>query len=671
MGTRTVRQTMFTMGQVDPVNYKRTDFRDYLKAAQKLLNAEVGTTGLAKKRKGSKFLIDVTAYAQPNSNIYEFTDKNGRYYLVLSADLAMHVFTIVGDLLTFHQTIVTPYASADLDDLDYSEDNDALVFAHPDFIPSRLFISDYVPATPTFEFEALNIFPFPAFDFGKVEYKSLTVDMAGANVTNTFTITAPSDPGFTTDWIGGQIIGGGDSVEDPLGYGIISDVVPWDGAVVVFTLDVKVPFKIPGSTKGSEYSVRQPSWSDVLGYPKKIAFYQNRLWFTNTLELPGTLFASQINEPVNFDVGVGDDTDAIIYTIGQSQTGGIVWVNPGKQLEIYTENFEFVAPQDVNTALTPGTFSIRQQSAYGASSCFKPLNYLNDSYFVTKTGKALINYRFDGIGQTYTSTNVSAATSSLIKNPFNRALLRGTDTSQDNFVYLLNEDDTVTTFQFAMQAGLAALTPADFERDADGNVTVEVVDIFTINNEIYFLKCYLLTGIYAIEKFVEDFKIDSYIERTMDTDGLVTGLEQFEGYVVEVFFENQDYGQYEVVGGEVTADNPNEDSGDVQVGFLYPFEIETMFIFAGAERSNWTKHITEINVDYFESLNFFINGKLVAYQQYDLIQEEAPLTPQTDTAIIYPARGWNRFSTVKITQNSPFDCQILGISYNITADIVS
>jgi hypothetical protein len=58
------------MGQVDPINYKRTDFRDYLKAAQKLLNAEVGTTGLAKKRKGSKFLIDVTTYAQHISNIY-------------------------------------------------------------------------------------------------------------------------------------------------------------------------------------------------------------------------------------------------------------------------------------------------------------------------------------------------------------------------------------------------------------------------------------------------------------------------------------------------------------------------------------------------------------------------------------------------------------------------
>jgi len=671
MATETIRQTMFTMGQVDPVNYKRTDFRDYLKAAQSLLNIEVGTTGLAKKRKGSKFLLDVSTYAQLNSHIYEFTDKNGAYYLILSSDLDLHVFDIVGGVLTFRQTVATPYTGIALDSLDYTEDNDSLIFSHPEFIPSRLFVSNYGGFGPVFDFKPLDIFPFPAFDFSTVKYKELTVALAGDNITNTLTVTAASDPGFTTDWQGGQIIGGGDTVEDPIGYGIISNVVPWNGAVVVFTIDVRTPFRIPGSTKGSEYSIRQPSWSDTLGYPAKVAFYQNRLWFANTTELPNTIFASQINQPINFNVGVGNDTDAIIYTLGQSQTGGITWINPGKQLEIYTQNFEFVAPQDVNTALTPGTFSIRQQSAYGASTSFKPINYINDSYFVTKTGKALINYRFDGIGQTYTSTNVSAAASSLIKNPFNRALLRGTDNSQDNFVYLLNDDDSVTTFQFAMQQGLAALTPTEFEKDENGVPTIDVVDIFTINNEVYFLKCYSLTGVLAIEKFVEDFKIDSYIESTMATTGLVTGLDQFNGYVVEIFFENQDYGQYEVVDGEVTVVNPDEDSGVVQVGFLYPIEIITMFLFMGPNKSNWTKHITEINVDYFESLNFFINDKLVPYQQFEFIQDGEPLTPQTDTATIYPTRGWNRFSTIKITQNSPFDCQILGISYEINSDIVS
>lgn len=37
-----IRQTMFSSGEVDAINYHRTDFRDYLTAAQSVLNVEVG-----------------------------------------------------------------------------------------------------------------------------------------------------------------------------------------------------------------------------------------------------------------------------------------------------------------------------------------------------------------------------------------------------------------------------------------------------------------------------------------------------------------------------------------------------------------------------------------------------------------------------------------------------
>ena len=70
-----------------------------------------------------------------------------------------------------------------------------------------------VPATTYMNFNYLgaSVTLESVLNAGVVQYKSLTVAMDGDNVINTFTITAPSDPGFTTDWIGGQIIGGGDS----------------------------------------------------------------------------------------------------------------------------------------------------------------------------------------------------------------------------------------------------------------------------------------------------------------------------------------------------------------------------------------------------------------------------------------------------------------------------
>ena len=96
-----------------------------------------------------------------------------------------------------------------------------------------------------------------------------------------------------------------------------------------------------------------------------------------------------------------------------------------------------------------------------------------------------------------------------------------------------------------------------------------------------------------------------------------------------------------------------------------------MYLFAGSSKSSWKKKITEINVDYFNSINYSVNDTLVPYQTYEDVQNQLPPQPQTGTATIYPVIGWNKFYSLKITQNAPFDLQILGIDYDIVSKKVS
>ncbi len=679
MGTEMVRQTMFNTGEVDETTYKRTDVKEYLTAAQSLQNAEVGTTGLAKKRKGMLavgFGTTFSNYCITNSRMYEFIDKDGNFYLLISNNLFFNIFSVVGDTVTQIQTLnTTPYVTNDLPALDYTQDNDTVVFTHPNYQPGRIFISSYPGGSspPVFAFEYLNIYPLPAYDFNKINYNNFTVALSVTGSVLTFQFTGVgADPGFTNDWIGGQIIGGGATDLDPIGYAIITAVSysGSGGGTVTFTATVQVPFLTTGySTSGSQYSVRQPAWSSTLGYPAKVLFYQNRLWLAYTKSLNNTIFGSRINSPINFDVGTGADTDAIVYTIGQTNSGAILWLNGGKQMEIYTENFEFACPQDQNSALTPGSFSIRQQSAFGSSRTMKPITYINDSYYMTKTGKALANYHFNGIGLTYTSTNISVASSHLVKNPSNRALLRGSDTSQDNFVYYLNQtDNTITSFQFAFEYKLAALTPIIFQSN------VNLIDITTINNEVYVLKYYSTSSRFALEKFTDSVKIDAARTASMASDGTITGLDDLNGYTVQVVYQNQDFGEYLVSGGQVTVDNPSGVSGTVTVGLLFNVIITPMYIFAGSMAAPFYKNITQIYVDYYNSIDFSINGTLVPYQNFTDIQDGLPLQPQTDTAIIDAVSGWNRFGDMNeiltITQSSPFDLQILGIGYQVDVAVI-
>jgi hypothetical protein len=704
MGQKMIRQTMFTTGEVDIVTWKRTDVNEYLTAAQSLLNVEVGTTGLAKKRKGTSLLYNVTGYAQFNSHMYEFVDKNGNYYLLISASGHFYVFAspsneaqvitstgnnvvtgygtnvvVNGSNLIFVQDIPTPYQTGDLDNLDYTQDNDTLIISSPSYAPGRIYISAYNGSGfPTFAFQYLDIFPLPSYDFNNINYNQTTVTLSvsGSNVLTIAFAGLPAGQVFTNAWIGGEIIGGGASDIDPVGYAIIT-AVSQVGTTVTFTANVQIPFQTSGyATQGSQYSIRQPVWTApaspwpavnpvVTGYPAKVLYFQNRLWFGNTNLLNNTVFGSRINSPINFDVGTGRDTDAIVYTIGQTNSGAILWMNGGKQMEVYCQNNEFACPQDQNTALTPSTFSIRQQSSYGASPLLKPITYINDSYYSTKTGKALINYHFNGIGLTYTSSNISVASSHLVKAPSNRALLRGSDTSQDNFIYYLNPgDDTITAFQFATEYKLAALTPIEFQGD------VELIDIVTIDNQVNILKFYALTEQFTVEVFDDSTRIDCNFQATMQSSGLVTGLSLLNGYTVQVVYQNQDFGQYLVVGGQITVTNPMGIADSVMIGLLYDVEITPMYVFTGAAEAPFFKQMNRIYVDYYQSLNFFINGNLVPYQNFADIQAGLPLVPQTDTAIISPVLGYDRFQTFSITQSSPFDLQITSIGYQIDSAVL-
>lgn len=700
MPTKMIRQTRFTTGEVDEVTWKRTDVEEYLTAARSLLNCEVGTTGLVKKRKGTRKSIIATPYALLTSRMYEFVDKNGAYYILMSTNGGFNVFSVPDDeafvitsrgafvvtsrgsfvvaadtTLSFVQFVSAPYSGGELSELDYTQDNDSVIFTHPEFPPGRVYLSSYSPLT--FAFQYLNIYPLPAYDFNTINYNAYTVSLSVAGDVLTFNFTGVgANPGFTNAWIGGQIIGGGATDIDPIGYAIITNVSysGGGGGTVTFTATVQIPFLTVGySTSGAQYSVRQPAWVNTagdpygLGYPAKVLFMQNRLWFGNTKLLPTTVFGSKINTPVSFDVGTGRDTDAIVYTIGQTNSGAIQWMNGGKQMEIFCKNLEFSCPQDQNSGLTPSTFSIRQQSSFGSSPTLKPQTYINDSYFAAKTGKALINYHFTGVGLSYASSNISAASTHLVNNPRNRALLRGSDASQDNFIYYLNPDEnTLTAFQFAAEYKLAALTPIVFQDD------VTLVDIVSVNNKIYILKYYALTQTFVIEVMDATTKIDSQENATMASTGVVTGLSRFNGYTVQVVYQNQDFGQYLVAGGTITVENLGLVADTVEIGLLYDVEIKPMYPFAGAVAAPFMKNMSRIYIDYFESLNFYINGKLVPYQSFAEIQAGLPLVPRTDTAIFAPVSGWSRFDgdAVVITQSSPFDLQILGIGYQIEYAVI-
>jgi len=629
-----VRQTSFKTGEIDPLQYTRTDFSEYLTAAQSLKNMEITVTGTAQKRSGTLLSGLIENPLRGNEKIAQIRDRNNNNYLVLISDQ----FYVYDLNITLKFIINCPYPSTD--GLDWANDNDSLIFVHANYPPARLYFkgNDLV-------YETLDIYPLPAYDFGDFDYTSLTFNISEDRIKT-------SSP-IPQSYLWGQFLAKGRSIEDLIGCGVITSIDSYG-----FTVDMHIPF-MNGDFSGSQVSLRAPAFSNEQGWPTKVIYYQNRLWFAATSKLPSGIFGSKINRPVNFDVGTGKDSEAIIYCIGQEDCGKILWLNGGKQLEIYTENYEFSCQQGQDQPLTPATFNIKQQSSFGVSEKIKPVTYMNDSYYVGKQGNSILNFKYQGIGQSYLAQNVSMASQHLVKSPIKSILLRGSDSSQDNFIYFLNPDGSLTTFQYAAEVGLAALTPVFF------NENIRVLDIETINNSVYLFAKYKNNN-YGILKMYRDFVLmDSaaYVDVNSEGNMYIPYLDGVDK--VQITFENQDFGLHTCKDKIINI--PSLASKKAFVGLNFDVELKSMYFTAGPDSAPYKKFITKAFVDYYKSFDFYVNGKLVNYQFYDGIEKNTIFKEaQTGVAIIDYVGGWHKHKNLTITQKAPYNLHIISISYQIT-----
>jgi len=655
-----VRQDSFQFGEIDEINFNETSSPFYLKSLKSAKNMLVSNTAKLVKRTGFKnikSLSDETIGPKltADTRMFGFFAEDNEYYIIFATNLEFSFYKVSDG--SFVTPIATPYVNAELKNIKDTNGENNIIFVHPDNIQARLDES-----AGTFTYTPFSFAQQPVYDFGDVNYNSAVTTMAGGT-TVTFTLTVTGVTTFTTDWVGGLVIGGGNNINDPIGYGVITSVVV--GANTVFTGTVKIDFK-DGTFSGSDFSIRKPIYSATLGFPSAVILFQNRLWFANTKTLKNTIAGSKINQFDNFDVGIGRDNDAIIDTLGDTNAGEIEFLNSGKQIEIYTRNFEYVSPQPNGIALTPSSFTARLQSSYGVSKDFQPINYGNNSYYMGRGGKSLFKFEFQGLGESYASENISFVSSHLIKSPTSSAVVQSTINSQENYLFLLNNDSTLTCYQFSDAAAINSFTPLTFGDETN----VNIIDIIDIDNKFYMLVFLKTSSKYILARFDEDFYHDFYQVKTLPANGVITGLTDYEGYTVSVVFEGQGFGDYVVSSGQITVDNPDMDTGDCTVGLTYNVEIKPLSPFDGAKLTDAFKKTSFIYIDYFNSLNFNVNGKLVPYKTFAEIQAGDELMPKTGTAKISTAKGWRITQDIEITQSSPLPLSILSISYQIQGDLI-
>jgi len=257
--------------------------------------------------------------------------------------------------------IETPWASTDLDELHWAQSADEMFFFHPDYTPYKLQRRSH----SDWALIKVNWQDGPYLDENDTT-TTMTLSAATVGQGRTLTLSSAigvnSQQGFLSTDVG-RLVRFTNTGEP--GWMIITAVA----STLSATVDI---FRAPGAaTAVATWSLG--AWSDTTGWPRSVAFFEQRIVAAATTEQPQTFWMSQSADLENMrpdsfvsSAIVVEDDDAIVYTIASEKVNAIQWLSPGDILVLGTTGGEWVA-RSSGAVITNTDIEVRRETAYGSS----------------------------------------------------------------------------------------------------------------------------------------------------------------------------------------------------------------------------------------------------------------------------------------------------------------
>ena len=373
------------------------------------------------------------------------------------------------------------------------------------------------------------------------------------------------------------------------------------------------------------------AFSSTTGYPRAIAFYEERLVLAGTQSNPQTLFFSKGGDFENFATGVNAD-DGLIYTIGSNQVNVIRYLSSSSSLLVGTSGGEFAVRSSGSDApLSPTSAQIKRQAYYGTSNV-EPLQIGNVTLFVQRARRKVreLVYSFDTDSYTAPDLTIMAEhiTSSGIK-----AMAHAQE--PDNTLWCVLNNGKLACMTYRREENIVAwhehtLGGSWIDTSVSPNITYPygvVESIATLPGEldeddIYVVVKRTING--ATKRFVERFNffdfgtdvkdafyVDSGLSSyTSSAFSSFSGLGHLEGQTLSVLADGATHPDVTVSSGSVTL---NRSAKTVHFGLKYTSTLQTMRVDAGATlgtSQGKTKRIYDVTIRLFRTVGLKIGQSL-------------------------------------------------------------
>jgi hypothetical protein len=314
------------------------------------------------------------------TNTFEVQDQDG-------VDVDASAFTAYssGGVCNKIYEIASSYLEADIDNIAYDQSNDTMTLVHETYAPADLTRTADTSWTLTDK----------VFVDGPYLTENTTATTLGISGTgaSTITITASGvtgingDTGFQTTDVGRLI-----RWQDPGSTWHYYQVDTRSSTTVVVC--TRLSDATPSATTATEVW-RLGSWSDTTGYPKAIAYHQQRLFFAGTTDEPNTIWGSAIDDFTNFTPGT-DDSDAVKFVVA-GKRNDIYWMKASDRLRIGSAGgIQTLWGGSTTSSITPTNVDADNEETIRCKR-LNPIDLGKVTLFAQRSGKVLRELSFDAI----------------------------------------------------------------------------------------------------------------------------------------------------------------------------------------------------------------------------------------------------------------------------------
>lgn len=327
----------------------------------------------------------------------------------------------------------------------------------------------------------------------------------------------------------------------------------------------------------NQYYYAFDSWNDDNGYPKSVAFYQDRLCFASTMKEPLGVWLSAVGDYYNFktEIDSQDDDSISINLVSQSLNESNSLVSKNDLLSFTPGGTWRINSRNPAQGLTAATIAASQQSFEGANS-LQPLVINDRVLYVLELGATVRDISYDYTVDSYKGDDLTLLSRHLFRD--NSIVSWCYAQEPDSLIWAVRDDGVLLSLTYVKEQDVYAwakhITNGKFVavQSIPGDGVTDVYVVVERQNKLY---------VEVISKRYGSMK-ESTTLNYMDCSAVysneegateISGLDFLEGLTVQIFADGSIKPEQQVVDGKIKLQSPAK---YVRVGLGYSKTLTTM-----------------------------------------------------------------------------------------------